>query len=191
MPVLGSLWPYTSLSRLPQSPILFTKKCKFLTYPLFSAIPPFPLCFLALYIFDDWVQASRFSSLCIICPSSHCWYIHCRKRRDVQGKKASLSILPLHSQKHFALFGAYLKAGHRKIPVHVMGCFSSVCDWLVEHESTVCISFKGPIWCYTVYNHVGHDSAWGYPSLGRDTASVRCFELGMCLTMLNCCKLLM
>lgn len=50
MLLLGTMWPYTSLTSPPiLSNLLTKKKCEFLTYPLFSTMLPFPLTFLSLF----------------------------------------------------------------------------------------------------------------------------------------------
>lgn len=115
-------------------------------------------------------------------------YIHCRKRKDAQGKRASLAIAFL---KTFCPFWGLPQGWTQKKKLaHVIGWISSACDQLVDMRAR-CVSPSRDLFDATVCNHVGHDSAWRCPSLWRVTASVRFFEFGMCLAMLNCFKLLM
>lgn len=91
---------------------------------------------------------------------------------------------PFHSWKYFAHCGAYFKAGHSKNSAHIAGSISSVCDLLSGiRECSVYLFQRTYLVLHCVCNHTGHDSAWNYPSLCRETAP----GLGMCLTILLIC----
>lgn len=112
--------------------ILLTKKCDFLTYPLSSAVLPFPLPFLAL--FHIWWLGPGVV-VKVFLPLPHLpiqsWLVYTLQEEEGrQWKRASPAILPLHSWKYFAHSGAHLKAGHSKSSAHIIGSISSVCDLL-------------------------------------------------------------